>query len=453
MNRTLRVYVKSFAMIIMTTGLLLGCGINNNSKLQFVDSLDANGIIEEEKTVLKIYVDSIRAQDTNFLDVVHAFERDTDYKLEFNLIPGDGKDIYKKIDIDLGSKKSDTDIILFSNPILLDKYSENNMLLPINDLIDEQAYDVDRIYGDYITTYNDNIYSLPAGAGRWAVYYNKKIFDDAHIPYPSGAWTWDDYIETAQKLMVAGHKFGSYMLDYDNYLYFIARQKGIPLYKEDGLSNYDHPSFKESLRLFAEIGNVYQIQPNWLEFKTKKLPWDGFMTGEYGLTLIGTWYTNMFLDKKLYPRDWEFGITQLPTPSDGLGDNNLGNVNSIGINKYSKHPLEAFEFVKYFAENNYKFTGDLPARIDLKEEDRMSIFRKTEEKLNGEVTAQQFNDALYNTDLGFMKEKISGPVALEYSQIILEEGELYLIGVKSLDDAVHSIKSRVDTLITDKGVQ
>lgn len=451
MKRAIRVYLKISCVMMIVS--VLGCGWVKDTNPQQKEEQKAVNNTENERTVIKIYVDSIRAQDTNFLDLVHAFERDTGLKIESNIAPGDGTDIYKKIDIDLGSKKSHTDLILFSNPILLDMYSKSNVLLPLNDMIDVQHYQVDRIYGDYISKYNNKIYSLPAGAGRWAVYYNKKVFDDAHVPYPSGPWTWDEYIKTAQQLMSSSKSYGSYMLDYDSNLYFIARQQGVPFYKEDGSSNYDHPAFKKSLKFFADLGNEYGIQPSWMDFKIKKLAWDGFMSGQYGMTVIGTWYTNMFLDKRLYPRDWEFGITQLPTLSDGSGENNLVNVNSIGINKRSEHPKEAFEFVKYFAENNYKFTGDLPARIDLNEEERLDIFRAIEEKLGGEVTATQFNDAIYNNVLGFTKEKIAGPVTSEYSQIILDEGELYLIGVQSLEDAVQSIKGKVDQVIADKKLQ
>ena len=32
------------------------------------------------------------------------------------------------------------------------------------------------------------------------VYYNKKMFDDAGIAYPSDGWTWTEFQEIAQKL-------------------------------------------------------------------------------------------------------------------------------------------------------------------------------------------------------------------------------------------------------------
>lgn len=44
------------------------------------------------------------------------------------------------------------------------------------------------------------IYGLPGGAWFWLIIYNKKLLDEAGVPYPSSDWTWDDLLEKAQKL-------------------------------------------------------------------------------------------------------------------------------------------------------------------------------------------------------------------------------------------------------------
>lgn len=443
-----RKIVTLLLAFVMLTGLLAACG--SNSSNQNASSGQTSNTTEDSgdaKTV-KIYVDGNRAKDSNFLNVVEAFKKDTGINVEFNVIPGDGVAIFKKIDIDLGARDGSTDIILFSTPIQLDKYVTSDSFLPLNDLIKEDNYDAEGIYGDYLQETDGNIYSLPAGAGKWAVYYNKKIFDDANVPYPSGSWTWDEYVETAKKLTDSNKKiYGSYMLDYDAYMYFTARQKDVSGYKADGTSNFDDPSFSEALQFFGDLGNVDKVQPSWMEFKTKKLAWDGFMSGQYGMHVIGTWYTNMFLDKENYPRNWEFGITEIPTPADAEAKNNLAVINGLAINAYSKQPKEAFEFVKYFAENNYKYTGDLPARVDLTDEDINEMFQKIADRTDGEVTVEDLNKAIYQNDQGFAEEKIVGAAATEYSNIILQESELYLIGQKSLEDTVKTIKERVDAAI------
>jgi multiple sugar transport system substrate-binding protein len=48
--------------------------------------------------------------------------------------------------------------------------------------------------------YEDRIYGHPENAGANAVWYNKRLFDEAHEPYPQSDWTWAEFIGVAQRL-------------------------------------------------------------------------------------------------------------------------------------------------------------------------------------------------------------------------------------------------------------
>ena len=41
---------------------------------------------------------------------------------------------------------------------------------------------------------------IPQNLSSLVVYYNKKLFDDAGVAYPSDEWTWDDFVTTAKAL-------------------------------------------------------------------------------------------------------------------------------------------------------------------------------------------------------------------------------------------------------------
>lgn len=400
---------------------------------------------------LTIYKDAKNAEDPNFIKELADFKAQTGITVEANVIPGNGDDFYKKMDVAL-TTGDPTDLVILDNPLDTQKYSENGFLYPLDDIMAEKSYDPKKVFGNSLTVTNGKVYMLPSAATKWAVFYNKKIFDDAKVPYPTGdAWTWDQYIETAKKLTDKSKGiYGSYMLDYDNYMYFYATQQGdgVHGYKADGTSNYDDPIFKNALKYFGDFGNVSKIQPSWLEFKTKKLAWDGFMSGKYGMTFIGSWFLNLMKNKKTYPRDWKMGISQIPTPTAGQG-NNFGVTSGLGVNKNSAHPKEAFEFVKFDAENFYKYSGAMPARVDLAKPDIDALFADTAAGVGGDVTPGEISKALIDNKLGYVQEKIVGPAANEYNNIILQESELYLIGKKSLDDTTKAIKTRADKAIAD----
>ena len=51
-----------------------------------------------------------------------------------------------------------------------------------------------------LTTYDGRVYAVPANLAVDAVWFNKRMFDEAHEPYPDGSWNWDRFRETARRL-------------------------------------------------------------------------------------------------------------------------------------------------------------------------------------------------------------------------------------------------------------
>src|SRR5690606_4620976 len=43
---------------------------------------------------------------------------------------------------------------------------------------------------------------LPRAADVVVVYYNRRMFDDAGIPYPTPEWTWDEFMEISEALTI-----------------------------------------------------------------------------------------------------------------------------------------------------------------------------------------------------------------------------------------------------------
>ncbi|MFC5471824.1 extracellular solute-binding protein [Cohnella suwonensis] len=432
---------NSYKIVTMIVLLLLvtACSTANRSSIEAVSTSGA----DKPQVTIKVYLGTDYSDKEFYKKINEAFTAETGIHVESEMVPGAGNDMYKKIDLDLASGGT-VDVIPLIQPLILDKYVNKNYLLPFNDLLKSDQYDADKRFGPYLTKYDGMIYSLPKQVSTWAIFYNKKIFDDAGVPYPPSEWTWQQYIETAKKLTdPAKGIYGSYMLDYDIYLFMLAKQHNVSAYKADGTSNYDDPLFKESLKLFGDLGDVHKIQPNWQQFKTNKLPWDGFMSGKYGMHLIGTWYTALLTNEKDYPKDWKWGVTQIPT--DGKGMNNFGVTFTYAVNKNSAHPKEALEYVKFRAENSAKMEGVIPAftdRVAQKE-----ALKEIADASGGSVTVDELSEAFFDNNLGFIQEKNIGPAATEYSNIILSESDHYLTGQRSLDDTIRAIKDKADAAI------
>ncbi|MHA0856303.1 ABC transporter substrate-binding protein [Paenibacillus sp. CMAA1364] len=441
---------KSLGILcIMATLLLSACGGNNTNGNTASPNADGNknAATESKPVTLRMYVTSGNANLPSSQAILDDYKKETGTTVIMETVAGDGDAIYKKIDVDLSSG-GDVDVLPIQNPIIHSKYATNGWLLPLNDLYTKSSYDFEKVYGKNLTKFeNDQVYMLPDKASGWMVFYNKKIFDDANVPYPSGEWTWDEYVETAKKLTDSKKGiYGSSMPDYDNTFYLLAAQRGVNGYKEDGSSNFDDVAFKDSLQFLSDLGNVHKVQPSWLEYHSKNIPYDAFMNGSYGMQFIGSWYMFAPLDKENYPRDWKLGVTQ--TPVDPNGKNNIGITSGLAINKFSKHPEEAADFLKYYAENNYKYNGGIPAREDLAQEDLDKLFGEISSKLVDDgITTQELTDAYLAPTLGLESEKILGSIAAEYGKIIYQEGELFLVGQQPLDKTITKIKERADKAI------
>ncbi len=50
------------------------------------------------------------------------------------------------------------------------------------------------------STYNGAIWGLPKDYTPRAIYYNKKVFDQAGVAYPQAGWTWADFTDIVKKL-------------------------------------------------------------------------------------------------------------------------------------------------------------------------------------------------------------------------------------------------------------
>ena len=82
-------------------------------------------------------------------------------------------------------------------------YMENEILLDLTDYIAaDSAIDQSNYYEGVWNLYNSNgkQYALPKDHDTIALLYNKALFDQYGVDYPTDDWTWDDMYEAAKKI-------------------------------------------------------------------------------------------------------------------------------------------------------------------------------------------------------------------------------------------------------------
>jgi multiple sugar transport system substrate-binding protein len=212
----------------------------------------------------------------------------------------------------------------------------------------EGDYDVNDIVPNVreLMTVDGKIPVMSIGGATIGVYYNKKLFDAANVPYPQEGWTWEDFVELAEKLTIRdGNKIVQYganlNLAKDWVEPFVVGNGGSYL-SPDGQTaagHLDSDATVEAFRKISDLYNVSKVAPNPAELTALK-GIDLFATGQVAMNVNGSWAQ---ADLRNNP-DIEFGVVPLPTMSTGKLTSLLY-TSGFGISSKSNHKDLAWKFL------------------------------------------------------------------------------------------------------------
>lgn len=139
-----------------------------------------------------------------------------------------------------------------------ERYMSNGMLLDLTDKIAESdKIDMTKYPEDIVNlySYEDKYYAVPKDVDTVALWYNKTMFDEAGLEYPTADWTWDDLYEAAKALTTddvygfacsaTNNQAGYYNLIYDMGGYVINDDKTA--------SGWDDPNTIKAMQYFEKM--------------------------------------------------------------------------------------------------------------------------------------------------------------------------------------------------------
>lgn len=221
------------------------------------------------------------------------------------------------------------------------------------------------------------LYGMPAGFTTRVIYYNKKLFDKANIPYPKDGWTWDEFVDTAKKLTDASNKQYGFALrpEPDTYdLQGFIWSNGSSFVSEDGKQIKGHMNSPETIEVMKSFQSMLKDKTAVLVGgKNQQSGDDIFKAGKLAMWESGIWPLEGFKDAKI-----DFGTVEPPT-FKGKPVKGIVGTSAVSIAKDAKHKELAWEFVKFYSspEAIKMRTSDLPVRIsvvkELKKEEDVNI--------------------------------------------------------------------------------
>ncbi|MET3287836.1 UNVERIFIED_CONTAM: multiple sugar transport system substrate-binding protein [Brevibacillus sp. OAP136] len=236
------------------------------------------------------------------------------------------------------------DVFWMNGPNIV-KYASNDMLLPLDDQIKADGVDLNNYPKALVDIYtvDGKTYGLPKDFDTIGLWYNKKMFDDAKIPYPDASWDWAKLKEAAAKLTDKNKGvwgFASRPWGQENFYNVIAQNGGFVISDDKKTSGYDKPETIQALNFLVDFIKD-GTSPTAQQMDETSAP-QLFESGKLAMLYDGAWMVSEFAQND-YTKD-KVNVAVLPKGKENTSViHGLANV----VAAKTKHPKEAWEFVKY----------------------------------------------------------------------------------------------------------
>ena len=321
---------------------------------------------EIELTVMHWSGDAGQEEDKIVEDSLAEFERANPGVRVKRLNPGDAGSFYTKLQTMMAAGESPD--VFYVGYERVANFASLDLLRPIDDFVaredaarkagDANALDLSAFYEQTVDAFRFDgsrvgkgaLYGIPKDFTTVGFYYNKDLFRQAGVAFPTSAWTWDDYIAAARALGklpgVTGSEFVTWPVMVRTYL----RTEGCEAI-DDGLEQI-RVGEPNSVAALERLRAWRHGEENTLTSGKSKIATGSsvFLGGKVGMAgPFGRWvvpsYRNIPKPGETGGFEWDFA----PLPRGSAAANCVLTV-SWSIAKHTKHPEESWRLVKWLTD-------------------------------------------------------------------------------------------------------
>lgn len=227
---------------------------------------------------------------------------------------------------------------------------------PLNTFIDQDKFNLTDYYPQILDrfTVDGNVYAIPRDtAPICCVYYNKKAFDEAKIPYPTDEWNWAEFVAAGQKLVkkdasgkVTRWGFIEDWTMIEPWIYSAGGKIADDVKKPTKWVMAEDPNFVTAIQFRADLMFKYKVMPppSAMTAMGGMGTSDMFVNGTVAMFLSGIWKTPTF--RKI--TDFKWDVAMFPKGPTGVRAFGTGG-SGYGILTSSTHKAEAWKLIKFIA--------------------------------------------------------------------------------------------------------
>lgn len=420
--------VRVYLVLLLCSLMLAGCTVGNRSK---------EDEEENEKIVLKVFVWTDEAENIQILSNAYM-ERHHNIEIHVNSIPISE---YRQRMLALKNGNEQADCIFTPSLAEAAVWENRNMLKNIESYLYGLEYE--DYYGQWYQSGEERCasYMMPYRKSRWAVYYNKEIFDQKGVSYPKEDWTWEEYEEIAYQLSGWSNGkrvYGSLGFGIDNIWWRVpARTAGAnnPFLKDD------LDKFKQSVQWIYYLTYDLGAQAPYTKQVGSGPEYDAdaqFLEGNTAMYFSGDWSVPV-LNEAIKKQGLQIEYDIAPIPHwEGEESYTISDAALVSMLEMTKYPNEVFDYMQFVA-------GEEGARI-LAEHDLIPAWNAKDIYdiyiQSGEMPSHREY---------FFKEgrRSMVPASVKYlegMEILKKEIALYLQQEQDIDKTFNNIEKALDSI-------
>lgn len=215
--------------------------------------------------------------------------------------------------------------------------------------------------------YNGGYYGIPYYSNCLAIMYNKDIFDEMGIDYPTSEWTWDDFKEAVAATTTEDH--------YGLTMSLIKSEEGtfdvIPFIWQAG-EDYDSLDSEGAAEALNMINDFYQkgyMSKELISMTQADMCASLFATGKSAMMVAGSWLNTNIQNEN---PDLNYGVVTFANKENAASPIGGGNI----VMLKDENREESWELMKFLSskDNNRSFCEDggyISPRTDSVEESEL----------------------------------------------------------------------------------
>lgn len=411
--------------------------------LGVLTSVAMPSVYAQEKVTLRVavYAEPARTAAHNLL--LEEFAKKYPH-IEIALESADFNTYYTKLNTNIAARRV-PDVFMMSGAYFY-RMAMQGVLQDLGPFIERDNLNMDDYFWEPANTiYQGTVYGLPLELATLALAYNKDLFDEACVAYPTDDWTWDDMLEAAQKLTrtVDGKTvYGIYSSNSaQEWWGNLVKQNGGSFLSEDMKSAaIDSPEAIEAIQFAIDLIYKHKVSPT--PQAATALPGyiesggSPFMTGLVAMKFQGNYELGLLTQQDSF----RWGLVTMPGQKIKGG---LRWSQSWVMSANTKVPEEAWQFISFYLSEEFQNKLANLANRGITPPLKSAAYSPEFSHVSEDVNLSAYLDTAHNYPFEFEWH----PAWFEYQDAYSRALAPAFEGKMSVEEAVENAAKEVDRIL------